>query len=143
MIYLDTNVFVYLVEYHPAYGPSCKQILQDIEDRKIEATSSTVSILEMINVFQKMNKNLQKQNNPVIDISKAIGIILNYPINWVDLTISVVQKASEYSNRLRASDRTHLASMELHKIIEIISADKDFDNIPGIKRIDPLKYKRK
>lgn len=96
----------------------------------------------MINVFQKMNKKLQEQNKPLIDISKTIGIILNYPIDWTDLTVSVVQKAGDYMNNLRAADRAHLASMELQHIKEIISADKDFDNISGIKRIDPLNYKK-
>ena len=41
MIYVDTNVFVYAVENHPKFGRSCKRILEDVEDGKLDASAQS------------------------------------------------------------------------------------------------------
>ena len=78
MIYVDTNVFVHAVENHPKFGKSCKRILEDVEDGKLEASCSILVLV---------------------------------------------------------------ASMELNSTNEILSADRDFDRVPMVKRKDPLEYK--
>jgi predicted nucleic acid-binding protein len=141
MIYLDTNVFLYAIQRHEKYGNVCATILENVASKKLNAICSTVALAEMIGALQKINIELKKQKEPLVDMGEAFDIILNYPITWLDISPVLIRKSLEYSSMLFGVDCIHRESMELNDIKEIISADKDFDTIPGIKRIDPLNYK--
>lgn len=39
---------------------------------------------------------------------------------------------------VRGRDAVHVATAQVTGISEIVSTDSDFDDIPGIKRIDPI-----
>jgi len=52
----------------------------------------------------------------------------------------VVEKIVDFPYPAQTADHIHAATMEIQGIKEIISADKDFDAITGIVRIDPLEY---
>lgn len=140
MKYIDTNVFVYKMENNPDYGPSCDTILRDIQEKKIKAASSMLTFVEIMHVTQKLSK-LAKLSNANEKIKETVDLLLAYPIAWLDMQIPIIQAAASDTTNLRAADRIHLATMKLHGITEIISADMDFDNIPGIKRIGPREYK--
>jgi len=45
--------------------------------------------------------------------------------------------------RLPSADLVHLATMEQHEITAIVTADKHFDRIEGIERLDPAKLARR
>ena len=55
MIYLDTNVIIYAIANDEKYGKSCKDILLDIDSKKIEVCASTLVLVEVINVLKNLN----------------------------------------------------------------------------------------
>jgi predicted nucleic acid-binding protein len=140
MIYLDTNIFLYAIQQHEKYGNACATILQDVQDKKIKAISSTITLAEMIGALQKINDELKKRGNRPIRIEESFDAILNYPVTWLDISPILIRKSLDHTNILFGVDCIHRESMELHGIEKIISADRDFDTIPGIRRIDPLDY---
>lgn len=142
MKYIDTNIFGYAIENHEKYGDACTNILKDIETEKIKVVCSHMVPIELLGVLSKMNKERTKHKKPALDTEKNIDALLSYPIAWMDISLFTIRKAASYPGHLLASDRIHLATMELNDVKEIISADTDFDGMPGIKRIDPLEYKR-
>jgi predicted nucleic acid-binding protein len=140
MKYLDTNVIIYAIENHPKYGKACKKILQDIESGKIKVCASMLVLVEIINVLTKINKLLRKESKNELDIRKNMDAVLSLPIMWYDLGFLVIKQASEYEYNIAGADYTHIATMELNSVNEIVSADQDFDKVNVIKRIDPLSY---
>ena len=142
MKYLDTNVIVYAIENHPRYGEACKRILEDVEDGKLRVSCSVLILVELISVLKKLNGVLSRQGGKELVIEDNIGAVLSLPITWVDLDLLIIEKASTYSFNISGVDYTHVATMEVSSITEILSADGEFDRVPMIKRIDPLGFGR-
>ncbi len=141
MIYLDTNVFIYAIEQHQKYGKFCEKILLDIESEKLKVSASIIVLVEILNVLKKINKILNKERKKQLDIRKNIDAILSLPIIWLDLNFLTIKRATEYDYDISGVDYIHTSTMELNSITKIISADKDFDQVDFIQRIDPLEYK--
>ncbi len=45
---LDTNVFIYFLEYHPRYGAWCASLFNRIERGQNPAVTSTITLLELL-----------------------------------------------------------------------------------------------
>ena len=136
-MYIDTNIFVYAIENHPKYGAACKKILEDVENKKVDVTCSTLVLTELINVLVKIKKVVGDKLN----IKESIVAVLSLPINWIDMSIFIIENAASYKYNISGADYIHIATMEINSIAKIISADGDFDKVDNVKRIDPLDYK--
>jgi Predicted nucleic acid-binding protein, contains PIN domain len=141
MIYLDTNVIVYAIENHPKYGKRCKLVLEAIASGKLEAASSVMVLVELINVLKKMNKELKKLRDVRLDVGLNISAVESLPITWLDLGLPIIERAARYDYPVNAIDYIHLATMELNQITSIVSADKDLDKAGWLERTDPLDYR--
>lgn len=140
MKYLDTNVIGYAIEGHPKYGRACGKILADIQAGRLKAACSILVLVELISVLRKVNRELERRRLPPLDIRANIDAVLSLPITWLELGVFLLKRAAEYQYNIHGADYVHLASLELHDIREIISADSDFDKAGFVKRIDPLEY---
>jgi len=141
MKYLDTNIIVYAIENHPKFGKECKKILKEIQNSRLEVGCSMLVLIELINVLKKINKKLREDGGKNLDIKKNIDAILSLPIIWFDIGIIVIKRASEYDFSVTGIDYIHISTMELNSVNEIITADKDFDKVSIVRRLDPLKFK--
>lgn len=141
MMYLDTNVIVYAIENHSTYGKACEHILLDIQNKKLHASSSFLNLVELLNVLVKINRRRRKEGRSGLDIKKSILAVLSLPITWLELDFTVIERASTYDYRVSGVDYTHIATMEVHGIHSLLSADRELDRIDFIKRIDPLRYR--
>lgn len=141
MIYLDANVVAYAAENHQRYGSACKKILSAVEAKQLRVGASTLLVVEIMNVFRKMNPLLRKQKRKEINIVESVEALLSLPIVWFDLDLYVLERASRLVPRLLPADAVHSITAEIHGMREIISADKDFDGVAGLTRIDPLEWK--
>ena len=140
MIYLDTNVIVYAIENHPKFGEACKRILLDIEKGNLKALSSVMTLAELISVLVKINRMRKSENKSTVDINMNVSAVLSLPVTWIEMDFSVIEKASRYTYKTSGSDYIHAASMDIHGVYSIISADAELDKIDFAKRIDPLEY---
>jgi len=141
MKYLDTNIIVYAIENHPKFGKECKKILKEIQNSRLEVGCSMLVLIELINVLKKINKKLREDGGKNLDIKKNIDAILSLPIIWFGIGIIVIKRASEYDFSVTGIDYIHISTMELNSVNEIITADKDFDKVSIVRRLDPLKFK--
>lgn len=141
MIYMDTNVIVYAIENHPRYGASCKKILEDIQDGRLEAACSVLVLVELINVLKRVNDILSKARKAILSLGDNVEAVMSLPVTWLDLDFVVVERASTYSYGVNGVDYIHIASMELGSITEIISADRELDKVKIMTRIDPTEYR--
>ncbi|MCS4541217.1 MAG: type II toxin-antitoxin system VapC family toxin [Euryarchaeota archaeon] len=134
--YVDSNIFFYAKILDAKYGEACANIIQNIEEGKIKAAISTLVILEVANALRKYGFE-----NEVKDMTDAI-YSLDMVIN--DIDYGITREAIEFYEKFRISsyDCLHIATMRKLGVTEIISADKDFDKIPKIKRIDPIVFQK-
>ena len=141
MIYLDTNIIIYAIENHPKYGKKCKKILNSIQNGRLEVGCSLLVLVEMINVLKRINRGLKRKGDKTLNIEKNINAILSLPIVWFDLGIIAIKRASEYNFNVTGIDYVHISTLELNSVNEIITADKDFDKVSILRRLDPLKFR--
>lgn len=141
MIYVDTNIFVYAIENHPRFGKRCKEILGDVDSKRLEACCSVLVLVELINVLKKINGILSKEGKKRLSIRDNIEAVLSLPIVWIDMDMAVIERASAYEFSVNGVDYVHIASMELTSVNEILSADEDLDSVRVIVRTDPLDYR--
>ncbi|MBI4151133.1 type II toxin-antitoxin system VapC family toxin [Candidatus Woesearchaeota archaeon] len=129
--YLDANIFIYAFMRDQKYGASCARILREVQEGEREVSCSTVVLLECVHVFKKFARKSR------IDVGRMTDAILTLPIKWLDVNAFLIRRSAD-ETRLSGADAVHLATMEAYNISQIISTDKDFENV-GIQRIDPLK----
>ncbi len=98
------------------------------------ATSSLV-VIEVANALRKLGRSREVSNE--VDAIYSLGIPV-YELLNSDVRLAVelfgISKAGPY-------DCVHAAIMRRTGVSSIISTDPEFDTIPGIKRLDPLKYR--
>ncbi|MGH9919354.1 MAG: type II toxin-antitoxin system VapC family toxin, partial [Nitrososphaerales archaeon] len=73
-------------------------------------------------------------------IEDNVEAVMSLGTTWIELDFLIIERASTYSFEVNGVDYVHAASMETNSIAEILSADKDFDKVPFVKRLDPLDY---
>lgn len=128
VIYIDTGIFIYFVEYHPRYHEVCEELFEAIESGHNQALTSTLSLMEiLVQPYRLKREDL---------ILKFYSLLTTYPnITWVDLTLDV----SDLAARLRAEyglktpDAVHAASATAHGAIGFICNDVAFRKVKGIE----------
>jgi predicted nucleic acid-binding protein len=72
----------------------------------------------------------------------VVDSIFSLELRILEMSSFDVRNAIEISQRVNISpyDCVHVAVMQHAEIGEIVSADKDFDRVPGIRRRDPKAF---
>ncbi len=133
MPYLDSNVFIYPVIYQAEYEPKAKrakQILQNIENGKTDAYTSTLTWDEVVWVISRT-------------LNRSEGInqgkkLLDFPnLKLIPADSQVLSRAQRLieKHKIRPRDAIHVASALERKITEIISDDSELEAIKEIVRI--------
>jgi predicted nucleic acid-binding protein len=118
MRFVDTNVFVYVITAHPAFGPAARRILERIEAGE-EALTSTLVLCEVAWVLEAMGRQG--------DISPTMAKILSYESLRVadfgaeDLVMGSVNLTNY---RIDFNDGVNLAVMERNGVKEVYSNDE-------------------
>ena len=136
-VFLDSNVFMYAVGAEHVYKAPCLHILSDVEAGKLTAVINTEIIQEMLYRYGHIglpNKGIQ-----------ICQTILEYPIDIMSVTVADARQAVKlfstyHSSGIKSRDVIHVATMQNNHITHLISADKEFDRLPSVTRIDPLAY---
>jgi predicted nucleic acid-binding protein len=138
-IFLDVNVFMYAAGApHPYKGP-CLRILTDVEIGVLPAVINAEILQELLYRYSHIGM-----------ADKGIQLcreILNYPLTILPVTEPDVRLAIDLLDAYRARglkprDAIHAATMQHHGITRLLSADKDFDVVSLITRVDLLAYTR-
>ena len=127
--FVDANVIVYAATEGP-YRESCVEILQAIAEGSAVGRTSTAVIEEVWHV---------ELSGKAGDISGLAdnAYTLFAPLLAVDHEIVGAALALPPS-ALGTNDRIHVATCALSEIDTIVTADADFNDVRGIRRVDPL-----
>ena len=136
-VFLDSNVFIYAAGKPHHQKKPCVEILEDVESGAVEAVVNTEILQELL--FRYHRIDLPDRG---VELCRQI---LEYPLTVLPVDEDDVRRAidlfeTSYEQGIRARDAIHAATMQNHGIGLIVSADKHFDDIAGIQRIDPMNY---
>jgi len=131
--FLDSNLFFYAKIQDREYGQPCGDILRKVEEGRLKAITSVLAILEFANALRKYG--LGNEVKQVVDAAFSMDIEIH------DIDPYDVRSAMNIFDEFRISpyDCIHAAIMKRTGTRSMISADKDFDKITWIKRLDPKK----
>ena len=130
--FVDTAVLMYAVGAdHPLRAP-CRRVLARVESGEIDAEVSVEVIQELIHRYLAIGRR-----DAVMDLATA-ALDLFAPV--LPVTHAVMRRVPalvpQYP-RLAARDLIHVATCQHEGIAEIISPDRGFDAVAGLRRIDP------
>lgn len=132
--YIDTNIFDYSALAHPKYGKPCKQIIDDIQNRKIRAYCGFIVPIELLGSLAE------------IDVEKAAiatAAFSSLPINMIPIDEWIMRDAVSIMLESGVTyDSIHAACMKREGLDTVITEDvKHWSKIRNIKIIRPLDYK--
>jgi predicted nucleic acid-binding protein len=119
--FVDTNIFLYVIQGHPEFGELSKRILERIDEEE-EAVTSQINLAEVCWWLEK-----HKRKKEIEEKIKLISSILYLEI--VSLSMDDFLLASEFVKEYQIdfNDCISLAVMKRMNMDTIYSNDKDFD----------------
>jgi len=136
-VFVDSNVPIYAAgAEHPFQAPT-RRVLRAIAAGDLQGVTSVEALQEVLHRY--LRRGERDRGLRIFDaFHRAFrGSVL--PVDDVD-----VQRARALAPvhvALQARDLLHLAVMERHGITDIVTADRHFDGLPGIHRIDPREFR--
>jgi uncharacterized protein len=133
--FVDTTVLMYAAgSEHPLRDP-CRQIVDSIGRGTIDATTS----IEVIQEILHRGISIRKAAGSIDLATRTMDLFAPVlPISHA-LMRRVPDLARRYPN-LDSRDVVHVATCVHEGITQIISADKEFDQVAELKRLDPLAF---
>jgi predicted nucleic acid-binding protein len=135
LFYIDSNIFIYPVIYDEdaiSESKNCKSFLLKIASGGVEAYTSVITWDEVTWIVRRILG---------VEASVALGRkFLRFPnLKILGIRKTTILKAQEVMERygLRPRDAIHAATAIENKITTIVSYDRGFDSVGGLKRIEP------
>ncbi|HLN44779.1 MAG TPA: type II toxin-antitoxin system VapC family toxin [Candidatus Sulfotelmatobacter sp.] len=133
--YVDTNIFVYSALAHSLYGKACKQIIDDIQDKKIEAYCSFLVPIELLGSLARIDPK---------KAAIAINAFFSLPVGMIQIDEQILEEAASIMLESGISyDSIHAACMRKKGLDTIITEDvTDWKKMNNLKIIRPLDYEK-
>lgn len=135
MRFLDANVILrYLTRDDPEKAKHCLELFRKAKEKEVVLTTSESVIAEVVYVlsspklYNLSRERIRELLLPILDIS---GLEMLYKRTYRRALDLYASYAIDFE------DAVSLAHMERQEISDIISYDKDFDGIEGIRRVEP------
>lgn len=135
MDFVDTNIFLrYLTQDQPAAAQKCFELFQRVERKELQLATSESVLAEVVYVLSSPRLYNQPRGN--------VRTLLLPLVHLTGLKVPnrrVILRALELyaTTSLDFEDALSVAHMERRKLDTILSYDRHFDHIAGIRRKEP------
>lgn len=155
-VFLDANTLIFHFGLHATFGAACNQLLARIEQQDLLGYTSTHVLSEMAHRLMlveasalpgwtpnKIKLRLRQQPAACAALTQfraAIDAVLQSRIVVLSIAPSLVAGAAVVSQQhgLLSNDALIVAVMQNQGLVNLASADADFDRVRGIKRYVPV-----
>lgn len=136
--FIDANIVVYAVGHPHVLKSPCVTILDALAKRSVVSATNVEVLQEILHIYSRRG-----ERNFAIEMARNLSILVTtlYSVTPGDFTRALTLHSQH--QRLTARDSLHLASLYNNGITHILSADRHFDGLPGITRIDPLDWQNR
>ena len=133
--FLDTNIFLrHLTNDDPSRASSCLALIQSVEQGTVTAWTSELVVAELVFVLSN-RKTYGLTREAVRDVLLPLISLPGLRIAHKRLYRRVFELYT--SLPIDYVDAYHAALMEERGETELYSYDADFDQVPGIRRLEP------
>lgn len=147
LVFLDANIFLYHIL---GASPACTELFLRIKRRDVRGITSTAVLSEVLHhvMLAEIGERhpvtvggalrlLRRHPELIATLFKAQTLIHDIPtwrIRILPLRWSEMQLATELSRQyhLLTTDALIVATMRTHRIMHLVSNDRDFSQIPGL-----------
>ena len=128
--FVDANVVIYSGVRDSPYREPCLEIMAAITHGDVEGRTSTAALEEVWHL--ELSDRVSELNGLAARAYAILGPLLPVTDEAFRRALGLDAPA------LGANDRLHVATCLTHGIDLVVSADKGFDSVPEVRRIDPL-----
>jgi predicted nucleic acid-binding protein len=128
--FVDANVIVYSGVRDSPYRAPCLEIMAAITRGEVEGRTSTAVLEEVWHL--ELSGRVRELDGLTASAYAILGPILPVTDEAFRRALGLEAPA------LGANDRVHVATCLTHGIDLVVSADKEFDSVPEVRRVDPL-----
>lgn len=131
-IFVDANIFMYLAGRDPALRERCRNALRAADEREFVLVTSAEVLQEILHRYSAIGRH--RDARLVYDSAKAICSDI------LPITERETARALELlllHPHLPTRDALHVATMEHRGIRRILSADRHFNRLEMVERVDP------
>jgi len=131
--FLDTNVLVrHFTQDNPAQSPRASSYLEHIEDGNVRVRTEPTVIFETVYLLEKQYKIPRTVvRDGILALVDLPGIVMPGKKRIHDAFTFYIEQ------NLPFADAYHLGAMRAEGLNEIVTFDREFDRIAGIRRIEP------
>lgn len=136
-LFVDANIFMYLAGSEPALRDRCRNALRAADEKELTLVTSVEVLQEILHRYSAIDRH--DDARAVYDSVTAICSDI------VPITERQTARALDLLLRHRylpARDALHAATMETSGIHRILSADRHFDRLETVERVDPTDLAR-
>ena len=133
-VFLDVNVPMYAAGQSHSYKNACAWTMKEIAQGRLNAVIDTEIIQEILYRYGVLQR-FQIATTMSASLLSLVSTI--YPVSSEDIYLTL-QLFHRYAPQgIKARDLIHVAVMKNNGLTKVISADKHFDLVDGITRLDP------
>jgi len=134
-ILLDSTIAAYALGGTDPRRDACRSMMQRAASGEFRAYASVEMIQELVHHRLRVSGNREDSAADGRDVM-ASCTVLSFDREILDLSLDLIEKHPT----VRGRDAVHAATALAYGITRIASTDHAFDTVPGITRIDPLRF---
>jgi len=126
-VFIDTAPIIYFIEKHKRYVNMVRPVFSEIDAGKIEAITSTITLLEvLVHPFKTKNETLAETYREILLNSENL------------ITFEILHEVSELSSRMRAEYSIKTPDAIQIAVGVLYGADKFLTNDPVLKKVTDI-----
>jgi predicted nucleic acid-binding protein len=131
-VLLDTNVILYAIGGPHPYAEPCRRVVAIAGERRVELEAPVDIVQE---ILHHRTRRLDDRRQAAAEARAAVTLCRLHAVEPQDAEMAAELFAG--SERLSARDAVFAAVAIRQGLDTILSADSDFDGVPGLRRLDP------
>jgi hypothetical protein len=130
--YVDTNVFLYAIGTEHGYREPCRELVRALGRGSLAGETS-------VETLQEISHHRRRRGDPAATERARAAAGLCRALHAVDAEIAFTALDLVDSHpELPSRDAVHAATALARGLRSVVTADADFDMVPGLERVDPL-----
>ena len=129
---LDANIAIYAEEREHIYRDPCRIVMDQVRIKPERYAIDAETLQEILYFYSKQGE-LDKGIRITDELLARMPHIIPITTDEIQAAMRLMRDTSSLSSR----HAIHAAAVVVHGLDGIVSADRGFDRIPGLRRYDP------
>ena len=134
IFFLDANIVMYALGGPHLYREPCRKALAAVQADVIDVVMNVEVLQEILHRYRAVADPVRAEH-VFIRVRDLCEVILPVRLRDMDLAVTLLKQFPS----LRTRDAIHAATMLHAGIRRILTTDRHFDAVKGIRRVDPAK----